>query len=93
MEKSGKTNFLIDGFPRNKDNLDGWNQEMNDVANVKMVLFFNCSEEVSLVFFLCFSSLSLSFSVCMCAHTWEYKKKDNLLFTLIANKKKHEKKQ
>ncbi|CAE1316906.1 CMPK1 [Acanthosepion pharaonis] len=46
MEKSGKTNFLIDGFPRNKDNLDGWNQEMNDVANVKMVLFFNCSEEV-----------------------------------------------
>ena len=47
MEKSGKNYFLIDGFPRNKDNLDGWNQEMSGVANVKMVLFFNCSEEVS----------------------------------------------
>lgn len=46
METSGKNNFLIDGFPRNKDNLDGWNQEMNDVADVKMVLVFNCSEDV-----------------------------------------------
>ena len=47
MENSGKKNFLIDGFPRNKDNLDGWNKAMEGVADVKMVLFFNCSEGVS----------------------------------------------
>lgn len=46
MEKSGKDRFLIDGFPRNRDNLDGWNKEMSDVAKVIRVLFFNCSEQV-----------------------------------------------
>ncbi|KAH3698927.1 UMP-CMP kinase-like [Dreissena polymorpha] len=46
MEQSGKDRFLIDGFPRNKDNLDGWNDAMTGVADVKMVLFFNCSEQV-----------------------------------------------
>lgn len=49
MENSGKENFLIDGFPRNKDNLDGWNSAMKEVADVKMVLFFNCAEDVSLL--------------------------------------------
>lgn len=46
MEASGQKTFLIDGFPRNKDNLDGWNTAMNEVAEVKMVLFFSCSEEI-----------------------------------------------
>lgn len=46
MEQSGKMDFLIDGFPRNKDNLDGWNEAMNGVATVKFVLFFNCSEQI-----------------------------------------------
>ena len=46
MELSKKENFLIDGFPRNKDNLDGWNRVMNSVAVVRKVLFFNCPEEV-----------------------------------------------
>lgn len=46
MEASGRKTFLIDGFPRNKDNLDGWNEAMNEVADVKMVLFFSCSEQV-----------------------------------------------
>lgn len=45
MEESGKETFLIDGFPRNQDNLDGWNKEMSDVSEVKSVLFFNCSED------------------------------------------------
>ncbi|KAL4235491.1 cytidine monophosphate (UMP-CMP) kinase 1 [Mactra antiquata] len=45
MEDSGKNNFLIDGFPRNKDNLDGWNKAMEGVADVKMVLFFDCTEK------------------------------------------------
>ena len=38
--------FLIDGFPRNEDNLEGWNKEMRDRAVVKCVLFFECLEEV-----------------------------------------------
>ena len=46
MKKSGKGPFLIDGFPRNKDNLDSWQKEMGDETNVKFVLFFDCSQEV-----------------------------------------------
>jgi len=46
MKESGKQNFLIDGFPRNQDNLDGWNSVMPDKVNLKMVLFFDCPEEV-----------------------------------------------
>ncbi|XP_076440912.1 UMP-CMP kinase-like [Babylonia areolata] len=46
MEESKKNHFLIDGFPRNKDNLDGWNQAMDSVAVVRKVLFFNCREDV-----------------------------------------------
>ena len=49
MEASGKKTFLIDGFPRNKDNLDGWNAAMSEVAEVKKVLFFSCSEQVSIL--------------------------------------------
>lgn len=45
MELSGKQNFLIDGFPRNKDNLEGWHRVMNAVAIVKFVLYFTCVEE------------------------------------------------
>ena len=54
MEASGKMTFLIDGFPRNKDNLDGWNTAMSEVAEVKKVLFFSCSEQVRPEFFLFF---------------------------------------
>lgn len=46
MDQSQKQNFLIDGFPRNKDNLDGWNRVMNSVARVQKVLFFNCPDDV-----------------------------------------------
>lgn len=41
-----KFRFLIDGFPRNEDNLQGWNKVMDDNADVKFVLFFDCSTEV-----------------------------------------------
>lgn len=41
-----KFRFLIDGFPRNEDNLQGWNKVMDDNADVKFVLFFDCSNEV-----------------------------------------------
>ncbi|XP_071119015.1 UMP-CMP kinase-like [Haliotis cracherodii] len=46
MEKSGRQNFLIDGFPRNQDNLDGWNRAMSELTEIKRVLFFNCSDGV-----------------------------------------------
>eukprot|EP00918_Siedleckia_nematoides_P099207 GHVU01217091.1.p1 GENE.GHVU01217091.1~~GHVU01217091.1.p1 ORF type:complete len:334 (-),score=39.12 GHVU01217091.1:1701-2702(-) len=35
--------FLIDGFPRNEDNLQGWMQEMTDVR-VQACLYMDCSE-------------------------------------------------
>lgn len=46
MEESKKNDFLIDGFPRNQNNLEGWKAAMNDKATVKFVLFFDCPEEV-----------------------------------------------
>jgi len=46
MNKSGKKNFLIDGFPRNKDNVDGWQKSMNGKVNIQCVLFFDCDEKV-----------------------------------------------
>ncbi|XP_001359167.2 UMP-CMP kinase [Drosophila pseudoobscura] len=46
MKNSGKSLFLIDGFPRNQDNLDGWNRQMSDKVDVQFVLFFDCDEEV-----------------------------------------------
>ncbi|KAH8382533.1 hypothetical protein KR009_004005 [Drosophila setifemur] len=46
MKASGKSRFLIDGFPRNQDNLDGWNRQMSDKVNMEFVLFFDCGEDV-----------------------------------------------
>lgn len=46
MKKSGSNKFLIDGFPRNKDNLDGWNRQMASNVNLLFVLFFDCPQEV-----------------------------------------------
>ena len=48
MNKSGSKKFLIDGFPRNRNNLDGWTSKMKDKSDVKFVLFFDCPEEVML---------------------------------------------
>uniref|UniRef100_A0AC34QL41 UMP-CMP kinase n=3 Tax=Panagrolaimus sp. JU765 TaxID=591449 RepID=A0AC34QL41_9BILA len=38
--------FLIDGFPRNRDNLDGWQKEMNDKAKVHFVLYLSAPIDV-----------------------------------------------
>lgn len=46
MQNSGKTRFLVDGFPRNKDNLDGWNRVMSDKTKLLFVLFFECSRDI-----------------------------------------------
>lgn len=47
MQKDEKKfRFLIDGFPRNEDNLQGWKTAMDSKADVKFVLFFDCKNEV-----------------------------------------------
>lgn len=45
MNKSPVKKFIIDGFPRNEDNLTGYNKRMDGKADVKCVLFFDCPEE------------------------------------------------
>jgi len=40
-EKSGSV-FLIDGFPRNDENLDGWQDNMNEIVDVAAVLVYDC---------------------------------------------------
>ena len=42
---TGRSSFVIDGFPRNQDNLDGWNKIMSDFAEVPFLLFLECTEE------------------------------------------------
>lgn len=46
MQNCGKSRFLVDGFPRNKDNLDGWDRVMSDKTNLLFVLFFECSRDL-----------------------------------------------
>jgi UMP-CMP kinase len=46
MNESEKKVFLIDGFPRNQDNLDGWNRQIGNKAIVKGVLFLECPDNV-----------------------------------------------
>lgn len=42
---SPQRRFLIDGFPRNDDNLQGWLRMMQDVCDVELVVFIECLEE------------------------------------------------
>lgn len=44
-QESGQTKFLVDGFPRNRDNLDGWTRQMSDKTELQFVLVFDCTEE------------------------------------------------
>ncbi|XP_043800065.1 UMP-CMP kinase isoform X2 [Apis laboriosa] len=46
MTDSPHKRFLIDGFPRNQDNIDGWNKAMSNKCVIKGVLFCQCSKEV-----------------------------------------------
>lgn len=45
MEASGKLNFLIDGFPRNLDNYQGWVKNMSHV-DVPSLLYLETTEQV-----------------------------------------------
>ena len=46
MQKSATKKFLVDGFPRNEDNLEGWTKIMSEKVDLRGVLFFDCPEEV-----------------------------------------------
>ena len=38
--------ILLDGFPRNKENIDEWNKQMKDVADVVAVVYFEVPDEI-----------------------------------------------
>ena len=40
-----KGKYLLDGFPRNEENLKGWNDELKHMVDLKFLLYFDCSEE------------------------------------------------
>ncbi|KAG5683112.1 hypothetical protein PVAND_012414 [Polypedilum vanderplanki] len=44
-KETGVNKFLIDGFPRNEDNLQGWERQMAEKVDFLFVLFLDCSEE------------------------------------------------
>ena len=44
--KSDKKIILVDGYPRNKENIDTWDKIMPEIVDIKAVLFFDCSEEL-----------------------------------------------
>ncbi|XP_050542131.1 UMP-CMP kinase [Daktulosphaira vitifoliae] len=46
MEASTANRFLIDGFPRNKDNMTGWTRTIGDQVELLFVLFLDCPEEI-----------------------------------------------
>ncbi len=47
MQSKGKNKlFLIDGFPRNEENLEGWLKVFGDECKIEAVLFFDCADEI-----------------------------------------------
>lgn len=42
----GRTHFLVDGFPRNQDNLAGWERVVGTSCNLPLVLYTDVSEAV-----------------------------------------------
>ena len=47
MEKNGwgARKFLIDGFPRNEDNVNGWDGLMHDITEVPFTVFFDADDD------------------------------------------------
>ena len=47
MDEAGKKNiFLIDGYPRNQDNIDGWNEVFGDNYKLITSIILGCDEEM-----------------------------------------------
>lgn len=45
MQLLKQDRYLIDGFPRNYDNIQGWESMMPSVCDIEMVVFLECSEK------------------------------------------------
>jgi adenylate kinase family enzyme len=43
---TGKNNFLIDGFPRSLNNLDGWCNIMGKEMELPKMMYFDCAYDV-----------------------------------------------
>jgi UMP-CMP kinase len=48
MDASPTKKFLVDGFPRNMENLQCWEDQVSKFVNVKFLLFLECSEQIML---------------------------------------------
>ena len=46
IKASGAKRVLVDGFPRNTNNLSGWQQVVGDDVHLGGVLFYDCPEDV-----------------------------------------------
>lgn len=46
MIASKKQNFLVDGYPRNEDNLVTWQKVMGETSRVLFVLYFECPLDI-----------------------------------------------
>ena len=46
LSSKGFHKFLLDGFPRNNDNLEQWNKIVGKSIKLKFVIFLNCSEKI-----------------------------------------------
>lgn len=48
MEKASQQSmkFLVDGFPRDLANLECWEKDMNEVADINFLLFIDCPTDV-----------------------------------------------
>jgi len=44
IQNVANNRYLIDGFPRNQDNVDGWNSKMKEICDVEAVVFIDCNE-------------------------------------------------
>ena len=49
MDDSGESNFLIDGFPRNDENLTGWNASS---LTEKVFFYLNHNQDRLLIFLI-----------------------------------------
>lgn len=78
MEASAANRFLIDGFPRNKENMLGWNKAIGDQVNLLFVLFLDCPQDVCIfilitLFLRCTKVVLIFFSIGM--HRAVYEKR------------------
>ena len=38
--------YILDGYPRNKENVEAWDKILTDIVDIKAVFFFDCSHEL-----------------------------------------------